>query len=383
MDEYQSEAIKEAKKITNTKIANIFDTSEKIDKTLRLEFDGKSANAEMEYNKLEEKLAIMAANFEKLKGKYSALEKTDEERAAKLAKLKINISEVNKENKKLSNQVNDLEVKLEKIQTTKKKREWDTEKMCADLVKQNEQYLTQINMKRQCIICDECQVDSNSLINHLIVQHCRKEIKQKDATSVELKSKSVKIIRTEEILTKEKNTSPFLKQISKKISKSTKKTLIDHKMSEHDEKKPFKCNICYVQFSLVEDLIDHYSKVHKRKTHSCEICYKVFIRKDLYRKHNAVHEGKKLFKCNECGKSFSRKDNLNEHQSSVHVGKRPFECEKCKTEFKNKAHLTRHTKSVHTKEKPFSCKFCEKGFGRKDHLSDHKSRCPSKPNIVK
>ena len=65
---------------------------------------------------------------------------------------------------------------------------------------------------------------------------------------------------------------------------------------EKDEKKSFKCEICYSHFKQKSSLKSHISSVHKeeKKQVRCEMCGQSFQQKCSLTRHIAeVHEGKK------------------------------------------------------------------------------------------
>ena len=80
-----------------------------------------------------------------------------------------------------------------------------------------------------------------------------------------------------------------------KTSHNAKQNLNNHIASVHENKKPFKCNICDANFARKPYLKGHIA---------------------------SVHEGKKPYKCNICDTSFTRKENLNRHIALVHEGKK-------------------------------------------------------------
>ena len=69
-------------------------------------------------------------------------------------------------------------------------------------------------------------------------------------------------------------------------------------------------------------------KCPEKKSFECEIAN--YQQKQGLKMHKlSVHDGKKPFKCEVCDYSCSQKGHLNRHIASVHEGMKPFKCEKC------------------------------------------------------
>ena len=104
----------------------------------------------------------------------------------------------------------------------------------------------------------------------------------------------------------EKNNENFNKNCKKK------------KPEEHQENKPFQCDIC--TFSLKTQLRTHISSVHEnKKPYKCEICDTCFSRKSHLAGHiKAVHEGEKPYKCEICGLKLASSQSRNHHINAIH-----------------------------------------------------------------
>ncbi|KAH3860487.1 uncharacterized protein LOC127865678 [Dreissena polymorpha] len=103
------------------------------------------------------------------------------------------------------------------------------------------------------------------------------------------------------------------------------------------------CKICQVPFSKVDDLKEHYHK---------------------------VHNGSKRQVCIQCGQTLSSKDSLARHYSIFHQSDYPFQCDMCSQRFKIKEGLCRHMKFVH-KDKGYPCEVCGRVFTQPVNLKKH------------
>ena len=198
-----------------------------------------------------------------------------------------------------------------------------------------------------------------------------------------------------------------------------------HKISVHEEKKSYSCQICATDFLGRIAMKSHIKSVHEGKEpNSCKICDQVFSRYLSLKRHiDFVHGDKKILKCADCNRdTFRNNSDLKAHIEQVHRKsisfecghcgkslsnliskerherrfpnalciKMPFECELCpyRNQFKLRDSLYRHIKNFHKGEnttiqkdnvkeqKPFSCKKCLKNFSSMDNLKNHeKKRC--------
>ncbi|XP_058453073.1 zinc finger protein ZFP2-like [Malaya genurostris] len=83
------------------------------------------------------------------------------------------------------------------------------------------------------------------------------------------------------------------------------------------------------------------------KPFRCDVCYKQFTRARSLKVHCQVHiSGNKLFKCDKCSRSFTRKEQLIIHDRT-HTGSRPFVCEFCSEQFIKATDLKRHQIASH------------------------------------
>ncbi|KAM4622353.1 uncharacterized protein O3C94_020182 [Discoglossus pictus] len=144
----------------------------------------------------------------------------------------------------------------------------------------------------------------------------------------------------------------------------------------HTEKKPHVCQECDLVVTAESDVVaqQHVLSVHKithtgEKPYVCQECGKGFSQKTHLAAHNRTHTGEKPFVCNHCGKGFSHKQVLSVH-NMTHTGEKPYACQECGKCFSQKAHLAAHNRT-HTGEKPFTCSECDKVFSEKFAMLEH------------
>ena len=91
---------------------------------------------------------------------------------------------------------------------------------------------------------------------------------------------------------------------------------------------------------------DHITLIRYQKLPSDQICH-FGSKLTLIIHHESVHEEKRPYKCNICDANFARKAHLNVHLASIHEGKKPFQCNLCETSFVQKGTLKKHLASIH------------------------------------
>ena len=106
--------------------------------------------------------------------------------------------------------------------------------------------------------------------------------------------------------------------------------------SVHEDKNPFKFEVCDNNFNCSNDLKNHIE---------------------------SVHEDKNPFKCDVCVTSFSCSNDLKNHIDSIHEDKSPFKCDACDSVFTDSEDLKNHIDSVHEKKK-------EEDVHENDHFED-------------
>lgn len=117
----------------------------------------------------------------------------------------------------------------------------------------------------------------------------------------------------------------------------------------HAANKPYKCDICSMQFNQARDLRAHRMQNHSsERPHTCQVCGKGFVHKFYLEEHTAYHTGERRFQCGICGKQFQSNSVLNKHQSR-HNENKDHKCHQCSKAFTVIADLRAHIKFVHDK----------------------------------
>ncbi|XP_044738039.1 zinc finger protein 501-like [Chrysoperla carnea] len=192
-------------------------------------------------------------------------------------------------------------------------------------------------------------------------------------------------------------------------------------MRSHTKEKPFKCDICDLEFSISSNYARH-RKLHSgERPHVCEICGRGFIQKVSLVEHVRRHTNDlplktTCYQCDQCEKSYRLKSQLKHHFKMKHTEegqkikiegvKGEFQCTKCDKKLKSKESLAHHKLQhfpkaflcyycgrgfvtniqlnshirTHTGEKPFKCELCEKAFSQVSTYQSHqKTHTGEKP----
>ena len=157
----------------------------------------------------------------------------------------------------------------------------------------------------------------------------------------------------------------------------TKNEEIEYKNSNINDKESKKknniCDICYKSFSTLGNMRNHKMTIHENyRPFKCTFpgCNKKYSIENRYQVHMRTHLGVKPFICQICSKSFNEKGNLKTHLK-FHSELRPFKCPFCIKTYKTKGHLKDHIEIQHNLVKKYECQHCGKKFGRISTLKSH------------
>lgn len=155
-------------------------------------------------------------------------------------------------------------------------------------------------------------------------------------------------------------------------------------MRSHTKEKPFKCELCDMEFSSRSNRSRHI-KIHLNdRPHVCEICNRAFTIRHKLKTHMKTHSTETPFKCELCEKSFKHLSQLKLHTTITHQDseqcseilasidtQRNFLCDLCGKSYLRKHVFEGHLRA-HSGEKPFSCPVCGKMFSTSSLLCLHR-----------
>ena len=130
----------------------------------------------------------------------------------------------------------------------------------------------------------------------------------------------------------------------------SRKSLENHLVTAHEEKKHFQCKLCGLNTKAKSSLIKHvknHSRFPKSEYHQtiCSICSASFdTQVELIKHHNIVHDEKYPFKCDICKKGFTTSRGAHTH---MQIHEKKNKCEVCNETFSTKALMSRHINQVH------------------------------------
>ena len=138
----------------------------------------------------------------------------------------------------------------------------------------------------------------------------------------------------------------------------------------HDQKKPFRCQICDYRFSLpLRNLLEHNARKHSEPKLNCFVCDKRFALLYKLKAHVRWHFNGVSHKCRQCSAEFTSYAMYFIHKSE-HKGIK-FECTKCDKKFQDGHHWMVHMNSHNHKYKAALCPVCGKRFRDTDKMNHH------------
>ncbi|XP_067681972.1 PR domain zinc finger protein 5-like [Haliotis asinina] len=166
-------------------------------------------------------------------------------------------------------------------------------------------------------------------------------------------------------------------------------------MKSHHKKKPFMCGICdnsYLRYSDLEcHLLNHSNPNPKSQVlFTCSICVEEFKTDEDLQEHLKTHgdiEAETVFECGMCGEELKSQLELRHHMKR-HMGD-PFEpckCGICLCSFSEVADLKTHLAEKHFTNAQFVCDLCKcrflTGQALKAHMPVHEKLKDSKIKMV-
>ena len=150
------------------------------------------------------------------------------------------------------------------------------------------------------------------------------------------------------------------------------KSHLSRHIFSHAGFKPYKCDVCEVNYASSNGFKSHMEAKHLNilPSHQCMNCPKLFHSKGQLKSHTQVHTDQRPFSCQTCQTSFKSKRDLKIHKYT-HTGEKSASCHICFAQFTNKNKIPRHMQSVHNDEKKPECGICFELFTHKDNIKVH------------
>ena len=126
-------------------------------------------------------------------------------------------------------------------------------------------------------------------------------------------------------------------------------------------KKEHKCDVCDDIFHSKKELILHFDSQHEDlKRFKCDFCNESFGTSRELRNHGKIHNGLDVIpECPDCGKTFKLKASLKRHITEKHKQSKPHKCDKCGRIFSRETGFKKHIQTCEVK-----CKYCGNQFSR-------------------
>lgn len=141
----------------------------------------------------------------------------------------------------------------------------------------------------------------------------------------------------------------------------------------HTNEKPFKCTFpgCTGATKTRADLVKHMTTHKIERDFICDICQRGYKTKGALKKHKEyMHTDGVKFTCDTCGKQLKCKVSLRKHME-LHSGPKPFVCEICGMRFQTRSNRRQHMVTHNTAERPYICPLCPHAAKQPEHLLTH------------
>lgn len=141
----------------------------------------------------------------------------------------------------------------------------------------------------------------------------------------------------------------------------------------HTNEKPFKCTFpgCTGATKTRADLVKHMTTHKIERDFICDICQRGYKTKGALKKHKEyMHSDGIKFTCDTCGKQLKCKVSLRKHME-LHSGPKPFVCEICGMRFQTRSNRRQHMVTHNTAERPYICPLCPHAAKQPEHLLTH------------